>query len=61
MNLKPCPFCGRKPKYKHFSDGVFWYERVTCEWCNLMMTQTGTKDSDGTKVAMHWNYRRERK
>lgn len=57
VEFKPCPLCGKAPVYKHFSDGIFWYERIMCNHCNMMLTAIGTRQSKGDNVARFWNRR----
>ena len=45
VELKPCPFCGRKATHEIFNDLFFTYCRVTCK-CGVMLTvpcQTGNE------------------
>lgn len=55
IQLKPCPFCGKKPKLIRFNDRFFDYARIEC--CHLMFTWC--PDKTGEKVAEAWNRRAE--
>ena len=57
IEFKPCPLCGKTPVYQHFNDGIFWYERIRCNHCNMMLTAIGTPQSKGDNVARFWNRR----
>lgn len=40
-DLKPCPFCGRKPKFIEATDnesGVFFEAQVRCDFCHIAIS-----------------------
>jgi Lar family restriction alleviation protein len=35
--LKSCPFCGGKPRYKTFYDGFTRFHRIKCLFCKVFI------------------------
>ena len=57
--LKPCPFCGAMPSTSNFFDGFFWYWRILCTMCNVMMERASVKKEPIDKIAAFWNRRND--
>lgn len=54
--LKPCPFCGKKPFHYFFTDGFHPYGRVVCKECGVELTKVRCI---GTEAIEAWNRRHE--
>lgn len=60
--LKPCPFCGYKPKYKFtYGDYGYTYNRgeIRCTLCGVVMFSETTKSEATTYEGLksRWNKR----
>lgn len=55
--LDPCPFCGHDPIASNFFDGFFWYWRIRCEDCAVMMESVSVEKEDISKISAKWNNR----
>jgi Lar family restriction alleviation protein len=52
IELKTCPYCGKKPKYETFHDGFIRWHRIECKNCNIIMDKNTRKE-----IADTWNKR----
>ena len=59
IELLPCPFCGREPIVCNFFDGFFWYWRIRCRICALMMEYVSSNQDPIDGIAKRWNRRTE--